>query len=172
MLFLTLFYLHCSCFHFYSGVSSFNQFIHELAIDSDVSSMEYTSGEEDDYDDEYDYPDTPSSVSSRVSRASSTNYGRRQVDWNWIQYILLWISVSVKFLLRIPFHLFQLAYSMVSKPRGNQHSAQSHSYARVQSLKDQIIHQATDRRRGIVEVLQHLYPYIKLCGVLLQILFL
>lgn len=150
-------------------MSSFNQFIHELAMDSDVSSLEYSSGEED--ADDYDYPDTPSSASSRASRASSTNYGRRQVDWNWVQYILLWISVPVKFLLAIPFHLFQLVYSMVSKPlsvRGNQRSAQSHSHARVQSLKDQIIHQTTDRRRGIVEVVK-LFISLLSCVVFLYL---
>lgn len=140
-----------------NGVSSFNQFIHELAVDSDVSSVEYSSGEEydeEDDDDGYDYPETPSSVGSRASsRASFTNYSRNHVDW--IQYILLWILVSVKFLLGIPFRLFQLACSGLSKPRPvseNQHSAaQSHLHARVQSLKDQIIHRTTDRRRGIIE---------------------
>jgi len=155
-MFLTLLWLPC----FPSGVSSFNQFIHELAVDSDVSSVEYSSGEEydeDDDDDGYDYPETPSSVGSRASsRASFTNYSRNHVDW--IQYILLWILVSVKFLLGIPFHLFQLAYSGLSKPRSiseNQHSgAQSHLHARVQSLKDQIIHRTTDRRRGIIEVVK------------------
>lgn len=156
MLFLTLFCLACSP----SGVSSFNQFIHELAVDSDVSSVEYSSGEEydeDDDDDGYDYPETPSSAGSRASsRASFTNYSRNHVDW--IQYILLWILVSVKFLLGIPFRLFQLVYSGLSKPRSiseNQHAAaQSHLHAKVQSLKDQIIHRTTDRRRGIIEVVK------------------
>ncbi|XP_004503422.1 uncharacterized protein [Cicer arietinum] len=133
-----------------NGVSSFNQFIHELAVDSDVSSLEYLSGDED--VDGYDYPGTPSSASSRTSRASFTDNSRHHIDW--IQYILLWILVPVKFLLGIPLRLCRLAYSVVSKPRsasGNQHSAHSHLHARVQSLKDQIIHRTTDRRRGIIE---------------------
>lgn len=134
-------------------MSSFNEFIHELAVDSDVSSLEYSSGEED--DDAYEYPESPSSESSRASRVSFTDYGRHQMDW--IQCILLWILVPVKFLLGIPFGLFQLVYSGVSKPlsiSGNEHSSQSHSYARMQSIKDQIIHRTTDRRRGVVEVVQ------------------
>jgi hypothetical protein len=142
-------------------VSSFNQYIHELAVDSDVSSLEYSSGEE--YDDVDDYPDTPSSTSSR---ASFTDYSRHHMDW--IQYILLWILVPVKFLLGIPFYLFRLAYSAVSKPRSvseNQHSGeQSHLHARVQSLKDQIIHRTTDRRRGIIEVVK-LVLSLLICSV-------
>ncbi|XP_057422297.1 uncharacterized protein LOC130716117 isoform X2 [Lotus japonicus] len=133
-----------------NGVSSFNHFIHELAVDSDTSSLEYSSGEED--MDGCEYLSSPSSQGSRASRDSFADYGRRQVDW--IQYILLWIWVPIKFLLGIPFYLFQLVCSGVSRPisiSGNQNSSQEHSNNRVQSLKDQIIHRATDRRRGIIE---------------------
>ncbi|XP_022923984.1 lipase member N isoform X2 [Cucurbita moschata] len=51
-----------------NGVSSFNQFIHELSVDSDDSSLDYSSGEEDGIGNEY--PATPSSQSSRGSRSS------------------------------------------------------------------------------------------------------
>ena len=134
-------------------MSSFNQFIHELSVDSDVSSLEYSSGEED--SDGYESPESPSSQSSRASRASFSNYGWHQMDW--MQCILRWIVVPVKFLLGIPFRLFQLAYSGVSKAlstSGNQQPSQVHSHNRVQSLKDQIIHRTTDRRRGVIEVVQ------------------
>ncbi|KNA16243.1 hypothetical protein SOVF_090980 [Spinacia oleracea] len=53
-----------------SGVSSFNQLIHELSVDSDASSVEYSSGDEDDG---YSSPASPGSQSSRVSWASSVN---------------------------------------------------------------------------------------------------
>ncbi|CAK8579563.1 unnamed protein product [Lathyrus sativus] len=139
-----------------NGVSSFNQFIHELSVDSDVESLDYSAGEEEEeYDDGYDdyYPETPSSVSSRASsRASFNAYSRHRMDW--IRYILLCILISVKFVLGIPFRLFWLVYDGISKPRsvsGNQQSAQSHLHAKVQILKDQIIHRTTDRRRGIIE---------------------
>ncbi|CAL0312456.1 unnamed protein product [Lupinus luteus] len=58
------------------GVSSFNQFIHELSVDSDTSSLEYSSGEEDIYGCE-----SPQSQSSRASRASFSNYDRHHMDW-------------------------------------------------------------------------------------------
>lgn len=164
MQFLTLFCLPC----YPSGVSSFNQFIHELSVDSDVESLDYLSGEDDDDDDDgYDdyYPETPSSVSSRASsRASFNGYSRHRMDW--IRYILLWILITGKFVLGIPFRLFKLVYDGMSKPRSvseNQQSAQSHLHARVQTLKDQIIHRTTDRRRGIIEVVGPFLSLLIIC---------
>ncbi|KAK7314516.1 hypothetical protein VNO77_33042 [Canavalia gladiata] len=137
-----------------NGVSSFNQFIHELSVDSDTSSLEYSSGEEDSdrYSDRYEYPPSPASQSSKTSEAGFTRYSRHQMDW--VQYILLWILFPVKLLLRIPFLLFQLAYSVVSKAMsisGNKRPSHLHAHMRMLSLKDHIIHRATDRRRGVVE---------------------
>ncbi|KAF9587523.1 hypothetical protein IFM89_003560, partial [Coptis chinensis] len=51
-----------------NGVSSFNEFIHEISVDSDSSSIDYASNEE--YYDE-SMSSTPQSQDSRVSRASS-----------------------------------------------------------------------------------------------------
>ncbi|XP_027358019.1 uncharacterized protein LOC113867146 isoform X2 [Abrus precatorius] len=137
-----------------NGVSSFNQFIHELSVDSDNSSPEYSSGEEDTdtYTDEYEYPPSPAPQSSRTAEGGFTKYSRHKMDW--IQYILLWILFPVKLLLRIPFLLFHLAYSRVSKAMstsGNKRPSHLHAHKRMQSLKDHIIHRATDRRRGVVE---------------------
>ncbi|XP_020221822.1 lipase 3 isoform X2 [Cajanus cajan] len=103
-----------------NGVSSFNHFVHQLSLDSDVSSLDYSSADED--TDAYDeYADSPSSQNSRTSTSSFSDY----------------------------------AYSAVSKPpaiSANQHPSNSHShYNRMQSLKDHMIHRATDRRRGVVE---------------------
>ncbi|KAI4347158.1 hypothetical protein L6164_007997 [Bauhinia variegata] len=133
-----------------NGVSSFNHFIHELSVDSDASSLEYSSGEED--SDGCEYPTTPSSQSSRVSEASFTNHDRHCMGW--IHYILLWILSPIKFLLGIPLYVFQLAYSRrssVPSISGDQHSTRLHPPKRVQSLKDNIIHRTTDRRRGLIE---------------------
>ncbi|XP_061342095.1 uncharacterized protein LOC133288377 isoform X2 [Gastrolobium bilobum] len=134
-----------------NGVSSFNQFIHELSVDSDNSSPEYSSGEEDS-DSRYDTPASPASQSSRASEAGFTKYSRHRMDW--VQYILLWILFPVKFVLGIPLRLFLLAYSGVSKAlsvSGQTHPSRLNTHKRVQSLKDHIIHRATDRRRGVVE---------------------
>lgn len=147
--------LHCFPFliFFSSGVSSFNEFIHELSVDSDNSSPDYSSEDED--NDRYEYPSSPLSHSSRVSEASFTKYSRNQMDW--IQYIFLWILLPVKLLLAIPLRLLKLAYSVVSKDRSisrEKRPSHLHAYKRVQSLKDHLIHPTTDRRRGIVEVRQ------------------
>lgn len=153
---------------FFSGVSSFNQFIHELSLDSDVSSQEYLSGEEgeeeEDGDEYEEYPKTTLSRSSRVPRAAFADYGRHQTDW-----ILIPLQFLTQFLMGLPFRLFQLVYSGVSKTRsisGCQHPSQPHSPNGVQSLKDQIIHRATDRRRGVIEVEQ------KFLSLLLYVVFL
>ncbi|XP_057447089.1 uncharacterized protein LOC130738923 isoform X2 [Lotus japonicus] len=133
-----------------NGVSSFNQFVHELSVDSDNSTSGYSSGEED--SDRFEYPPSPASHSSRASDAGFTKYSRRQMDW--MQYILFWILFPVKLLLGIPLRLFKLAYSGVSKAlsvSGNNHPSRLRAHKRVQSLKDHIIHRATDRRRGVVE---------------------
>lgn len=125
-------------------------------MDSDVSSLEYSSGEEESDDEYEECAESPSSQSSRAYRASFTDYGRHRMDW--FQFIIHWIMISIKFLRGIPFRLFQIAYSGVSKLRaisGNEHPSKSHSHNnRVQTIKDQIIHRATDRRRGVIEVVQ------------------
>ncbi|KAL2342505.1 hypothetical protein Fmac_003790 [Flemingia macrophylla] len=131
-----------------NGVSSFNHFIHQLSVDSDVSSLEYSSPDEDS-DGSEEYAESP----SQNSRATFSDYGRHHhIRINWFRYILLWILVAIRFFLRIPFRLFCLACSAVSKPCAIQHPSQSHShYNRMQTLKDHIIPRATDRRRGVVE---------------------
>nr|POF16027.1 lipase member n [Quercus suber] len=97
-----------------NGVSSFNQFIYELSVDSDTSSVDYSSAEED--SDRNIYPASPSSQSSRVSGAGT--------------------------------------FTKVSKApalsRSHQHSG-LHSIKRVFTLRDQIVHRTTDRRRGVIE---------------------
>ncbi|KAL1318590.1 hypothetical protein HN51_070906 [Arachis hypogaea] len=128
-----------------NGVSSFNHFIHELSVDSDTS-PDYSSEEED--SDRYEYPASPASHCSRASEA----YNRHQMDW--FQYILLWILLPLKLLLAIPVRLFQLFYYAVLKVLhipSNHRPSRLHAHRRMQSLKDQIIHRATDRRRGVVE---------------------
>lgn len=145
-IFLTVFFSFCS------GASSFNHFIHELSMDSDNSSLEYSSSGEEDSD-RYEYPPSPASHSSRASEAAFARNSRHQM--NWIQYILLWILLPVKSLLRIPLRLLHFAYFVVLKVlhiSREKRPSRLHAYRRVQSIKDHFIHRATDGRRGIVEV--------------------
>jgi hypothetical protein len=136
----------------YSGVSSFNQFIYELSVDSDTSSVDYSSAEED--SDINICPASPSSQSSRVSRSSSLiKYDRLQTGW--IRCIFFWILLPAKFLLGIPFYLCRFLCNRVSKApaiTGTHQSSNFRTIKRVQTLKDQIVHRATDRRRGVIEV--------------------
>ncbi|KAL7139433.1 hypothetical protein ABFS83_09G050200 [Erythranthe nasuta] len=133
-----------------NGVSSFNQFIHELSVDSDTSSsVDYSS----DGEDSDNYPGTPLSQSSRLSRESS--FSKLNRSWiYWIGCIISWILFPVKFLFGIPLYLFTLVSHTASKAfarPGNLHSSTAHSPRRRQTLKDHFVQRATDRRRGVVE---------------------
>ncbi|KAH9722586.1 Abhydro lipase domain-containing protein [Citrus sinensis] len=132
------------------GVSSFNRFVHELSVDSEPSSMDYSSGEEEDIDGIT--PASPSSNCSRVSRASSfTKYERHRTGW--IISILSWILFPAKFLLGIPFYIGRLSCTRGSKAPSTCHRPfQLHSsIRRVHTTKDHAVHCTTDRRRGVIE---------------------
>ncbi|XP_054786693.1 uncharacterized protein LOC129292965 isoform X1 [Prosopis cineraria] len=144
-----------------NGVSSFNQFIHELSVDSDTdnSSLDALSGEEDSSG--YESAGSSVSQSSRASRSSFTKHGQHQM--NWIQYIMIWVFYPFKLFLGIPVCLFQLAYSRLLKTPsipGSPCSFHLRSARRVRSLKDHVIHRATDRRRGVIE---DLHLFIEIC---------
>uniref|UniRef100_A0A5B6YR46 Partial AB-hydrolase lipase domain-containing protein n=2 Tax=Davidia involucrata TaxID=16924 RepID=A0A5B6YR46_DAVIN len=135
-----------------NGVSSFNQFIHELSVDSDTSSsVDYSSGEED--TDGSIHPASPLSQSSRVSRTSSfPKYDRR---WTrFFRCIFSWILFPAKFLLEIPFRLYRTSYyrgSEAPTTTGSPRPSRLHSIKRAHILKDHVVQRATDRRRGVIE---------------------
>ncbi|KAJ7969650.1 Lipase [Quillaja saponaria] len=133
-----------------SGVSSFNQFIHELSLDSDTSSVDYSSGEDSDGN------ISPASLSSQSSRVSggSTSYKYDRWWTSWIRCSLLCILFPVKISLGIPLRLLQSSYcrgSKASHVSGCHRPSRLHSIKKVQALKDHIVHFATDRRRGVIE---------------------
>ncbi|GFS32406.1 alpha/beta-Hydrolases superfamily protein [Actinidia rufa] len=135
-----------------NGVSSFNQFIHEFPVDSDMSSsVEYSSGDED--SDGNIHPASPLSQSSRFSRANSfSKFDRRRT--HWIRCIFSWILFPVKFLLGLPLYLFCTSFSRRSTIPANTERFQPsplHSTKRVHALKDHFIQRTTDRRRGVIE---------------------
>lgn len=144
--------LHCDAVD--SGVSSFNQFIHELSVDSASSSSDdYLSGEED-YD-ESRFPASPMSQSSRISRASSfTKYERRRI--HWIKGLLSWVLWPLTFFLGLPFRIYHLSGFQTSETVLNSENHQSlkvHPIKRSNTIKDHIVHHTTDRRRGVIEVI-------------------
>ncbi|KAF5730380.1 hypothetical protein HS088_TW20G00753 [Tripterygium wilfordii] len=129
-----------------NGVSSFNQFIHELSVDSDTSSLEYSSGEDDLG---AIYPASPSSQSSRAS------FSKRNIRWTgWIGCLFLWVLYPIKFLFGLPKSVWQLFCCGVSKGNsvpGNDRSSSPRRIKRLLTLKDHVVHRATDRRRGVIE---------------------
>ncbi|XP_040999288.1 uncharacterized protein LOC121245072 isoform X3 [Juglans microcarpa x Juglans regia] len=134
-----------------NGVSSFNQLIHELSVDSDTSSVDYSSAEED--SDLNIYPASPSSQSSRASGATTfTKYDRHYRGW--IRCIFFWILLPAKLLLGIPVYLCHFLYNRGLKVPAiseNHQSSNLRSIKKVLTLRDHIVHRATDRRRGVIE---------------------
>ncbi|KAJ4825122.1 hypothetical protein Tsubulata_036953 [Turnera subulata] len=133
-----------------NGVSSFNKFIHEHSVDSDSSSVDYSSAE-DDVDGTC--PPSPASHCSRASRASSSFHRNDRLVTGWFLYLFLWILFPLRFLLGIPFRLCRrLLYGRrptAPSPRGN-HNGRLH-FRRMNTMKDHVIHRTTDRRRGVIE---------------------
>lgn len=132
-----------------SGVSSFNQFIHEFSVDSDTSSsVDYSSdGEDCDI-----YPPSPLSQSSRFSRESSFSKHNR----SWIRCIISWVLFPMKLFFGLPLYFFNSAFPTSKAPaRSGNHPSVVQSPRRLQALKDNFVQRATDRRRGVVEVCFH-----------------
>ena len=143
-----------------SGVSSFNQFIHELSVDSETSSIAYSSGE-----DELDgiYPASPSSHGSRTS-GTSTHINHYWHWTDWMAYILSWVLLPARFLLGILFLLFRLLNirGSISSDPGSPRPMHFHSFRKTLTSKDHVVHCTTDRRRGVIEVSTRTYILIPL----------
>ncbi|KAE8694227.1 hypothetical protein F3Y22_tig00110785pilonHSYRG00056 [Hibiscus syriacus] len=131
----------------HSGVSSFNQLIHELSVDSDTSSVDYSS-EENDLDETY-----PASQSSYGSRTSQTSFAINHArHWTvWMAYIFSWIFLPARFLLWMPFLLFRLLNIWASSDSGSPHARNFHSFRKALSSKDHVVKRSIDRRRGVIE---------------------
>lgn len=154
-------------FHGDSGVSSFNQLIHELSIDSDTSSVDYSSAEEDS-DDGYFSSESPGSHLSSESptscllsetaksRSSQVSWGSTVTEhgkhWAIIGYMISRLLFPLKILLGLPPWLYHPLHSRGDGSPPDDHTPRLHTPRRLQSLKDHFIHRTTDRRRGVIEV--------------------
>ncbi|GAB2209564.1 hypothetical protein Droror1_Dr00026783 [Drosera rotundifolia] len=136
-----------------NGVSSFNQFIHELSVDSDASSLEYSSGEDSDEDIS---PVSHMSQSSQFSQGSRIpKYDQYWEYWaHFIGNVISWILFPLKILVRVPCYFYRLLFSRGNRSPTISRHRHLNSPRRLQSLKDQVVHHATDRRRGVIEDLQ------------------
>lgn len=138
-----------------NGVSSFNQFIHELSLDSDSSSVDYSSGE-DDYDGNM-FPASPSSRASRLSHASSFSRARKRLTcMRTIIFLMSLILWPLKFLLRIPLLIYRSAGfrrggDTSSSMHGDQLINYSYTNKKPAHLKDHAVQRTMDRRRGVIE---------------------
>ncbi|ESQ34955.1 hypothetical protein EUTSA_v10006963mg [Eutrema salsugineum] len=140
----------------HNGVSSFNQFIHELSVDSDTSSLDYSSGE--DSDDGMSTPPSPLSQSSLRSWASlPANYESHWTEW--ITSIVWWVLLPARILLWVPLYLLGLfgrRNSRVSpmSPGRYRYSSRPYFSKAGPGKEHDVPNRTTDRRRGVIEDLQ------------------
>ncbi|CAO2179706.1 unnamed protein product [Urochloa humidicola] len=136
-----------------SGVSSFNEFIHELSVDSDTESVADSITGDDD-NEEFVCPPSPLSQSSRLSRASS--FGRRDRRLRrHIRYAVSWILWPLRLLVSLLLILFNaIKFRIVRssvKSAETPHHSRSSPAKRSFHLRDQFLQRTTDRRRGVFE---------------------
>ncbi|KAJ0255744.1 Alpha/beta-Hydrolases superfamily protein [Hirschfeldia incana] len=145
----------------HNGVSSFNHFIHELSVDSDTSSLDYSSGEEEESDGPLP-PASPSSQCSRLSWASAS--AKSESRWSeWITFILWWLILPLRILLWVPQYFLRLFFKRGSRTPASPRRSQQHRprFSKTNSSKDHDVpNRATDRRRGVVE---DLHLAIEIC---------
>lgn len=128
-------------------------------MDSDTSSLEYSSGEDSDGP----MPPSPSSQSSRLSWASTS--ASSENHWTeWITFILWLLIFPLRILLWIPQYIMSLFLKRSSRtpasPRRHQHSCR-HRISKTNSSKDHDVpNRTTDRRRGVIEVCRCINKYL------------
>ncbi|KAK3164490.1 hypothetical protein QOZ80_1AG0019660 [Eleusine coracana subsp. coracana] len=139
-----------------SGVSSFNEFIHDLSVDSNAESVaDSISGDDD--NEEFFCPPSPMSQSSRLSHASSFGRHDRKTRRH-IRYVVAWILWPVRFFLSLLFILFNaIKFRIARTPAKSTESTDSPHLSRTGLVKrsfhirDQFLQRTTDRRRGVFE---------------------
>jgi len=137
-----------------SGVSSFNQFIHELSVDSDTESVADSITGDDD-NEEFVCPPSPLSQSSRLSHASSFSRRDRRLRRHII-YAVSWILWPLRFFISLLLILFNaIKYRIVrssAKSAESPHLSRNSPAKRSFHIRDQFLQRTTDRRRGVFEV--------------------
>lgn len=122
-------------------------------MDSDTSSIEYSSGDED-------FTESPSPLSPNSPAPNKPTYFKGD-NWhwtNWLEYIFSWILVPVTFMFKLPLYFWRLFCAILPRkdtlptsPR-TPRSPFRPSVKKAFNSKDQIMPRATDRRRGVIEV--------------------
>ncbi|CAN8292618.1 unnamed protein product [Cochlearia groenlandica] len=138
----------------HNGVSSFNQFIHELSVDSDASSLDYSSGDESDG---MSTPPSPLSQGSHRSWASlPASYESHWTEW--VTSIVWWVLLPARIFLWVPLFLLGLfgrqnSRTLVS-PGRSMHYHRPYFSKTITGKEHDVPNRTTDRRRGVIEDLQ------------------
>ena len=137
-----------------SGVSSFNEFVHEVSADSDSESVADSIPGDDD-NEEFVCPPSPLSQSSRLSHTSSFSRRDRRLR-RPIKYAVSWIIWPVKYFLSLLLILFNAIKDRISRTSAQTperpYLSRTISAKKPIHMKDQVLQRTTDRRRGVFEV--------------------
>ncbi|KAJ0571157.1 putative triacylglycerol lipase [Helianthus annuus] len=135
-----------------NGVSSFNQFVHELSVDFDSlsSSGEHSAEDDvDDYDDAYICPATPLTPNLIFSRA--TSFAKRERNRrHWLMSIIMFLLIPARIMFGIPFYFCKRIFNKGVRAHTAKHKRVSSANAAKKGI-DHVVQRATDRRRGIIE---------------------
>lgn len=132
-------------------------------MDSDISSLEYSSGEDSD-----GISTPPSPLSQSSFRSWDSLPASYESHWTeWITVIVWWVLLPVRMLLWVPLYLLRLfsrrnsRMSLMSPRRYRQSSRPYFSKARPWKEHD-VPNRATDKRRGVIEVCvdEHTNPFM------------
>ncbi|CAM0881285.1 unnamed protein product [Alopecurus aequalis] len=136
-----------------SGVSSFNEFVHELSADSDSESVADSVPGDDD-NEEFVCPPSPLSQSSRLSHTSSFSRRDRRLR-RLIRYAVSWIIWPVRYFISLLLILFNAVKYRISRTSAktpeSPYLSRSISAKKPIHMKDQVLQRTTDRRRGVFE---------------------
>lgn len=136
-------------------------------MDSDTSSLEYSSGEDSDGA----LPASPSSHSSRFSWASTS--ANPESHWTeWITLVLWWLIFPLRILLWIPQYFMRLFFKRSSRISMSPRRTSRPRICKTNSSKDHDVpNRATDRRRGVIEVCGCINKYLILPVESISLLF-
>ena len=138
----------------YSGVSSFNQFIHEYTADADEDSQsEYESGLDED---DSIVPSSPSSQASQLSKANSFRVEKRDTLRSKVSGFAGSLSELSKYFLGIasprPFTRPSPGIGSRNGSSGSLYRMYGLASKGLTSVKSFVVHRTTDRRHGVIEV--------------------
>ncbi|CAN1788077.1 Lipase lipl-1 [Linum perenne] len=136
-----------------NGVSSFNKFVHELPTDSDDDNDTLNNDPIINEEDKGIHSGSPLYHRRPLQVRTSKKQMRNNASSGIIALMYSWVQIPFKLLVTIPLFIFHILYDRKMTTRTHKASSSSCSTPtpKGHASRDQVIHRATDKRRGIIE---------------------